>query len=216
MYQEQLLAKIEIPGILARPGPHGSHEHPFHLLLAQEIPGLQRHALRLTRNWHGAQDLVQETLTKAWASRDRYIADSNLRAWLNTILRNTFLSDIRKLREIEDTDGSLTAALTQPPPQEHAVALAELLKEMTFLPPPQREALMLVGGAGYSIAEAAAQLGCANGTVKSRVSRARTNLSARLMRKHCHDSRQESGSHGAHQFGPDHELGLRESINSGR
>ena len=141
---------------------------------------------------------------------------SNLRAWLNIILRNTFFSDIRKQREIEGIDGSPTAALTLPPPQEHAVALAELLKEMAFLPPPQREALILVGGAGSSIAKAAAQLGCANGTVKSGVSRARTNHSARLMPMHYHNSRQESGSHGAHHLGPDHELGLHESINSGR
>jgi RNA polymerase sigma-70 factor, ECF subfamily len=187
MYREQLLAEVETLGIPAHTHPRECREHPFHLLLAQEIPGLQRHALKLTRNWHSAQDLVQETLTKAWASRDRFIADSNLRAWLNTILRNTFLSAIRKKREIEDTDGSLTAALTQPPPQDHAIALAELLKAMTFLPFPQRDALTLVGVAGFSVAEAAVKLGCANGTVKSRVSRARTSLAARLMPNHRHD-----------------------------
>ena len=162
-------------------------QHPFHEQIWQETQGLHRYALRLTRNEDAAQDLVQETLAKAWASRDRYTPGTNLRAWLNTILRNTFLNDVRKRRwEAEDADGGLTAGLSQPASQEHAVALSELLRAMMALPPCQCAALTLVGAEGLSIAEAAQRLGCANGTVKSRVSRARTALSATLMQEPAH------------------------------
>jgi RNA polymerase sigma-70 factor, ECF subfamily len=167
--------------------PHvsASLDHPFHLLLRQEINGLQHHAMRLTRNWHRAQDLVQETLAKAWAHRTRFVPDTNLRAWLHTILRNTFLSDIRKRRrEVEDIDGKLAGKLTQPPPQEHVVALSEVLSAMSALPASQRKALTLVGAAGFTQEEAADRLGCAIGTIKSRVWRARMALSDRLQREH--------------------------------
>lgn len=165
-------------------GFHASGNHPFHLQFRQEIPRLQYHAIHLTRDWHRAQDLMQETLTKAWASRDRYVPDTNLRAWLHTILRNTFLSGIRKhRREVEDEDGALAAQLTQLPSQEHAVALSELLAAMTALPQQQREALTLVGVAGFSQEEAADRLDCALGTVKSRVWRARATLSVLMLSK---------------------------------
>jgi RNA polymerase sigma-70 factor (ECF subfamily) len=170
-----------------RPGAHAvapacpSIAHPFDRQLAIETPDLRRHAMRLTRDWHRAQDLVQETLTKAWANRERYTPGTNLSAWLHTILRNTFISDVRKRRrEVEDADGHLTARLSQPPPQDHAVALAELLTAMTALPVSQRLALTLVGATGFTQEEAADHLGCAIGTVKSRVSRARASLGALL------------------------------------
>lgn len=167
--------------VLAEPRARRTKTHPFHLQLRAETPDLRRHAMRLTRNWHRAQDLVQETLTKAWANRDRYAPGTNLRAWLHTIMRNTFLSDVRKRwREVEDADGHLTARLSQPPPQDHAVALSELMAAMTALPDTQRQALALVGGSGFTQEEAAVRLGCAIGTVKSRVSRARASLVALL------------------------------------
>ncbi len=167
--------------VSAEPRACPSRTHPFHLQLRAETPDLRRHAMRLTRNWHRAQDLVQETLTKAWASRARYTPGTNLRAWLHTIMRNTFLSDVRKRwREVEDADGHLTARLSQPPPQDHAVALSELMAAMTTLPDSQREALALVGASGFTQEEAASRLGCAIGTVKSRVSRARASLGTLL------------------------------------
>jgi RNA polymerase sigma-70 factor (ECF subfamily) len=158
-----------------------SKAHPFHLQLEAESEDLRRHAMRLTRNWHGAEDLVQETLTKAWASREGFTPGTNLGAWLHTILRNTFLSDVRKRwREVADADGQLTAQLSQPAPQDHAVALSELVKAMTALPDSQRDALALVGASGFTHEEAASRMGCAIGTVKSRVSRARASLGALL------------------------------------
>ena len=164
------------------PMPLARARHPFHEQLWQETKGLHRYAVRLARDEHAAQDLVQETLAKAWASRDRYTPGTHLRAWLNTILRNTFLNDLRKRRRVaEDADGALTEGLSQPPSQEHTIALSELLAAMRTLPPWQRAALTLVGAEGLSIAEAAERLGCADGTVKSRVSRARMALCGILL-----------------------------------
>ncbi len=151
--------------------------HPFHHQLAEETPALLRLARHLTRNEHSAQDLAQETLRKAWSAREGYQPGARLRAWLFTILRNTHISERRRhRREVEDIGGALAGALTQEGAQEHVLALAELTAAMSTLPFEQREALLLVGGAGYSHEEAALVTGCAVGTVKSRVSRARARL----------------------------------------
>jgi len=101
-----------------------------------------------------------------------------LRAWLCTILRNTFYSDLRKRRrEVEDVDDIFASRLSEGPGQEHALALKEFVAALADLPVTQREALVLVGGAGFTHEEAAQVCGCAVGTVKSRVSRARARLS---------------------------------------
>jgi RNA polymerase sigma-70 factor (ECF subfamily) len=164
-------------------GDWSSEGHPFHRLLGPETASLRTVARRLTRNDHRAQDLVQETLTKAWANRGRFQAGTQLRAWLYTILRNSFLSDLRKhRREVEDVDGGFSARLSEGPAQEHAYALEELRAAIDTLPESQRDALMLVGGAGYSHEAAARRCDCAVGTVKSRVSRARTRLNEILER----------------------------------
>ena len=155
--------------------------HPFHYQLAEEAPALLRLARHLTRNEHCAQDLAQETLRKAWSARGGYLPGSRLRAWLFTILRNTHVSNLRKnRREVEDADGAHAARLMQDGAQEHVMALRELAVAMATLSSEQQEALILVGGAGYSHEEAAMQTGCAVGTIKSRVSRARTRLGEML------------------------------------
>ncbi len=152
--------------------------HPFHDQLIAETPALRVLARALTRNEHRAQDLVQDTLMKAWASRERFRPDTRLRAWLCTILRNTFYSDLRKRRrEVEDVDEIYASRLSEGPGQEHAYALKEFVAALAELPVTQREALVLVGGAGFTNEEAAQVCGCAVGTVKSRVSRARAQLS---------------------------------------
>ena len=156
-------------------------QHPFHTLLPQHIPALRARAMNLARNQHRAEDLVQATLLKAWASRDSYRPDTKLRAWLVTILRNTFLSDMRKnRREVEDIDGKYAEALFESPRQEHAVALNELFAAIHRLPKSQSKPRVLMGAYGYSVVEAAAACECATGTVKSRVSRGRTVLQAAL------------------------------------
>jgi RNA polymerase sigma-70 factor (ECF subfamily) len=151
--------------------------HPFHAELPEQVPLLHRRALKLTSNRHRAEDLTQETLLKAWASRDSFQPGSNLRAWLFTIMRNTYFSGLRKSRrEVEDVDGACALALAEEAPQDHALALEELLCAVAHLPAVQRRALVLMGGLGYSQLEAAEACGCAAGTIKSRVSRARSAL----------------------------------------
>lgn len=154
-----------------------SGEHPFHRQLAGMVPALRAFGRTLARNHDRADDLVQETLLKAWDKRDSFQAGTNLRAWLFTILRNAFYSEVRKRRrEVEDVDGAMTARLAVRPAQDHVMALRDFSLALATLPADQREALVLVGAAGFSYEEAAAVCGCAVGTIKSRVSRARAHL----------------------------------------
>lgn len=151
--------------------------HPFHTQLPEQSLMLHRRALKLTANSHRADDLVQATLLKAWAKRDSYQPQTNLRAWLFTILRNTFYSDLRKQRfEVEDVEGARAAALFQEPSQHHALALKELVSAIGTLPMEQRRPVVLMGAFGYSQLEAAEACGCTVGTIKSRVSRGRATL----------------------------------------
>ncbi len=124
-----------------------------------------------------ADDLTQEALIKAWASRDSFTPGTNMRAWLCTILRNVFYSHIRRhAREIQDVEGIHAGKLVAQPEQQGHVELQDLAEAMQKLPEDQREALMLVAAAGFSYEEAADICGCAVGTIKSRVSRARQTL----------------------------------------
>lgn len=145
------------------------------------IPSLRAFAWSLARNPSDADDLVQETLTKAWTYRDKYEAGTNLRAWLFTILRNTWYSTIAKRgREVADEEGRHAASLSMEGSQEWAVELTALRSALDELPPEHREAIVLVGAAGLSYEEAAEIAGCALGTIKSRVNRARNRLAERL------------------------------------
>lgn len=142
-----------------------------------QIPSLRAFAWSLSRNAADADDLVQETLTKAWTHRDRYEAGTNLRAWLFTILRNTWYSAVTKRRrEVADEEGRHAAGLTSEANQEWSVELIALQTALNELPPEHREAIVMVGAAGLSYEEAAQISGCALGTIKSRVNRARNRL----------------------------------------
>ncbi len=145
--------------------------------LVSAVPNLRAFAISLTGNYHFAEDLVQETLLKAWAHRDRFEPGTNLRAWLFTILRNTYFSEFRKRRrEVQDVDGEKAAQLATPPEQHGHLDLADFRAAMKQLSSDQCEALLLVGAEGFSYEEAAEITGCAVGTVKSRVNRARVRL----------------------------------------
>jgi RNA polymerase sigma-70 factor, ECF subfamily len=150
---------------------------PFKDELVTMIPNLRAFAVSLCGNSHTANDLVQETLLKAWAHQNSFAESSNLRAWLFTILRNTYLSTYRKTRrEVPDVDGEIAAQVPQPAEQESHVELADFRRALTQLNDEQREALLLVGAEGFSYEEAASIANCAIGTIKSRVSRARQRL----------------------------------------
>ena len=141
------------------------------------IPALRAFAWSLSHNGSDADDLVQDTLIKAWTNRDKFEPGTNLRAWLFTILRNTYYTNVlRRRREIRDEMGEYAGALKSPPTQDWSVAMRALQTALKQLPDEHREALILVGAAGLSYEEAAQICGCALGTIKSRVNRARARL----------------------------------------
>ena len=149
--------------------------------LITHLPALRAFALSLVRNGSAADDLVQETILKAWASFDRFTEGTNLRAWLFTILRNGFYSDLRKhRREVQDSEGLFAARLSQKPDHDSNLAMRDFQRGFERLIDEQREALVLVGALGFSYEEAAVTIGCAVGTVKSRVNRGRKRLAELL------------------------------------
>jgi RNA polymerase sigma-70 factor (ECF subfamily) len=116
-------------------------------------------------------------MMKAWAKQDSYQMGTNIKAWLFTILRNEFYSQMRKRgREVQDTDGAFTERMSVHPSQYGVLDMADFKKALDTLPPDQREAIILIGASGFSYEEAAEICKCAVGTMKSRVSRARTRL----------------------------------------
>lgn len=149
--------------------------------IASLIPNLRAFARTLSRNSDLADDLVQETLIKAWRNRAKFEPGSNMKAWLFTILRNTFLSNRRRAKhQVEDPDGAIVAKVGVPGGQNSHMDLMDFQKALDNLPDEQKEALLLVGAEGFSYEEAAALCGCAIGTVKSRVNRARSKLAEAL------------------------------------
>jgi RNA polymerase sigma-70 factor (ECF subfamily) len=149
----------------------------MHEAILAAIPSLRAFAVSLSGNVDRADDLVQETLMRAIANIDRFQPGTNLPAWLFTILRNHFRSEFRKRRrEVEDADGKYTESLKAEPGQIGSIEFAEFRRALAQLPQDQREALVLVGASGFSYEEAANICGCAVGTIKSRVGRARATL----------------------------------------
>ena len=141
------------------------------------IPALRAFGWSVCHNGSDADDLVQDTLIKAWTNREKFEPGTNLRAWLFTILRNTYYTQvIRRRREVRDELGEYAGVLKTPPTQDWSVAMHAMQDALKHLPVEHREALILVGAAGLSYEEAAEICGCAVGTVKSRVNRARAKL----------------------------------------
>lgn len=145
--------------------------------IAPQIPNLRAFAMSLTRNHAAADDLVQDTIVKAWSNIDKFTVGTDLRAWLFTILRNTFFSGLRKVkREVADPDGIHAATLSVLPQHDAKLAFSEFLVAFNQLSAEHREVLILVGANGYSYEEAAGMMGVATGTAKSRANRARVRL----------------------------------------
>ena len=145
--------------------------------LVNHLTGLRAFAVSLCRNGAQADDLVQETILKAWSNIDKFDPATNLEAWLFTILRNTFYSSLRKTRrEVPDRDGAYAATMFEKPAHNGRLAFNDFQQAFDQLSPEHREVLILVGASGYSCEEAAAMMGVAVGTVKSRTNRARKRL----------------------------------------
>ena len=145
--------------------------------IVEHLPALRAFAMSLTRNHAAADDLVQDTIVKAWSNFSKFSEGTNLRAWLFTIQRNTFYSDRRKAkRMVADVDGVMAEKMATKPDHDGRMALRDFYHAFQELPDEQREALTLIGAVGFSYEEAAETCGCAVGTIKSRVNRARIKL----------------------------------------
>jgi RNA polymerase sigma-70 factor (ECF subfamily) len=145
------------------------------------IPHLRAFARTLTGEPSAADDLAQDAMMKAWDARASFQMGTNMKAWTFMILRNQFYSDKRRSwRQIQLDQEAAERTLIAVDNPEAPVALDELRLGLGMLPPEQREALILVGAGGFAYEEAAEICGCAVGTVKSRVSRARRALHAIL------------------------------------
>ncbi len=161
--------------------PPAADSAVFKRALADVLPHLRAFARSLCGRPDFADDLVQETMLKAWAARDRFEAGSNMRAWTFTILRNCYLTEMRRNRfRGEYDEGYAERTLVASDNAEDAMHLDDMRRALMQLPQERREALLLIGAGGFSYEEAAEISGCAVGTMKSRVARARAALALLL------------------------------------
>ena len=158
-------------------GEAGASGEAFKAELVSLLPHLRAFSRGLCGRPDQADDLVQETVMRAWTARDSFVAGTNMKAWTFTIMRNHFLNFLRQQRRKDmiyaeglDADAPVLAN------QEDGVHVNDLQTALNRLPDDRREALLLVGAGGLSYDEAAAICGVAAGTMKSRVSRARAQL----------------------------------------
>jgi RNA polymerase sigma-70 factor, ECF subfamily len=156
-------------------------DNDLETLLIGSVPNLRAFANSLCGDPTRADDLVQDTLVKAWTNLASFEKGSNLKAWLFTILRNTYFSELRKRRrEVEDADGAIYERMSVLPEQPIHMDLVDFKKAFGCLSDDQKEVLLLVGAEGFSYEEAAEITSAAVGTVKSRVNRARSALTKAL------------------------------------
>ena len=145
------------------------------------VPQMHTFARSLTRDGTRADDLVQEALARALANIDRFRPGTNLKAWLFTIVRNEHYSQLRRRKfEAHGVDTDSLPEPSVPPDHDGDLEVRDLNRALATLSPGQRTALILVSVSGFSYEEAAKICGCAVGTIKSRVARARDTLLAIL------------------------------------
>lgn len=145
------------------------------------LPDLRAFARFMCREREAADDLVQNTVLAALDKQSQFTAGTNLKAWMFTIMRNRFYSDLRTQRRRPvsvDTDSVAPLAAVDNP--EAAIAMKELSSALWRLSAQAREALILVGASGFSYEEASRLCDCTVGTLKVRVSRARKQLAKQL------------------------------------
>ena len=150
-------------------------------MLPEVYPALWRYCVVLSASRVEADDLAQRTCLRALDRAAQFQSGTSLRAWLFTILRNTYYSNRRKAkREVADVDGVFTESLAEKPAHDGHMQMADFRRALGKLKDEQREALLLVGASGFSYEEAAAMCGVAVGTIKSRTNRARAQLAELL------------------------------------
>jgi RNA polymerase sigma-70 factor (ECF subfamily) len=148
----------------------------FHKQLIAILPLLRQRALAMTRHGADADDLVQGAVLNALAARDSFIPGSNFPAWMTVILRNRFLSGLRRRRETVELEEAPAALLGRSGGQEETLAFAELHRNLARLPAAQRRVLLMIAIEGLSYDETSRELGLAVGTLKCQVFRARRQL----------------------------------------
>lgn len=146
----------------------------FHVDLKAALPRLRIYALLLNRD--RADDLVQDAVVKALAGQRSFQPGTNFPAWLFRIQRNEFISGLRRLRPTVPIDDAIANTLSRAPAQESGLIMREFTKAFGLLAACQREALLLAVLEGWSYQRIAELSEVSVGTVKSRISRARTAL----------------------------------------
>jgi RNA polymerase sigma-70 factor, ECF subfamily len=155
------------------------HNHnDFHLMLVKALPRLRAQAMALTRNHAAAEDLLHDAVANALAARGSFVPGTKFDAWIHRILYNRFISIVRRRHEVGCVDDLPGSALAVRAPQEDRAMLRELRVAVSRLPAEQRATLLMVVLQGMSYEETAEATGCAVGTAKRRVSRARRQLQA--------------------------------------
>jgi RNA polymerase sigma-70 factor (ECF subfamily) len=143
------------------------------------IPPLRAFARGLCGTRDMADDMVQDAMTRAWAARQSYAAGSNFRAWMFMILRNHYYTTLRKNARMVSWDPEVAErVLVTGPTQQDGLNVQDVQAALQKLPVEQREVLLLIGANGVSYEEAADIMGCAIGTIKSRLARGRVALAA--------------------------------------
>ena len=156
----------------------GAASPEFQDQLTEFLPKMRGWAMALTRNRAAAEDLVQEVAMKALSACDSYVPGTNFPAWVHRIMVNQFITDVRRQREHNDLDQVPEAGI--PAAQEDLTDLRELNVAFQRLPKDQREALRLIAVEELSYEEVSHTIGCAVGTLKSRVHRARLQLRSEM------------------------------------
>src|SRR3990167_5865892 len=124
-----------------------------------------------------ADDMVQDAMLRGWAARASFTPGTNFRAWMFMILRNQFYTTLRKDKRMTSWDPEVAErVLVEAPSQEDAINVADVARALQKLPAEQREVLLLIGANGATYEEAAEIVGCAIGTIKSRLARGRKAL----------------------------------------
>ena len=168
-------------------------DHEFKTELTALIPQMRAFARSLCRDATAADDLAQDALLKAWNNRASFEPGTNMKAWTFMILRNQFYSDKRRSWRSSQLDPEVAERTLEAASNPMAsLELDEVRRALACLPDDQREALILIGAGGLSYEEVSEICGCAIGTIKSRVSRARDRLSTII----------EDGSYGQDDIRP--------------
>lgn len=143
--------------------------------IVELIPRLRRYARALVGDRARADDLVQDTLERAWNKFHLWRPGSDLRAWLFTVMHNVHINQIRATRDFVELDDE-SAEMAVAGAQGASLEIRDLERALVLLPVEQREVLLLVGLEALSYAEVAEVLGIPIGTVMSRLSRAREKM----------------------------------------